>query len=349
MLWIVFTVLMAVVIGATVVVSRLGAFRAVERTFQDYRGNTVVDRKAYDYTGKVLVGVVGGVLTLWLLVSAVASFHQVPAGHVGLVYFGGDIVGETDSGIQFTAPWQSLRTVNAQIQVARFHASDDKSAIKDGLTQISAGSIETQNIYIDATVNYQLDRGHVRALYTATGPQWFSRLIPSRVHQFFKAEIVKYGAVEVTQKREQIREAVTKALDAELAPYGISVVAVQIDNIGYSSEFDQAIERKQVATQDALRAQEIVAQKEAEARQKVAEAKGAADSAVEAARGRAESVTIEANAQAQANRELSQSLTPALLQYRALDKVQGTSVAILPSGSGYLLDPSTLLGQLQKP
>lgn len=327
---------MAWIFGVIMLASALGAFTWFANRWDKRNPDTPV-------SGGARIGVTGTLIALIVLGTAFASIHQVPAGHVGLVYFAGDIVGETDSGLQITVPWQSVRSVNAQQQAARFHASDNKDDLKNGLVQISAGSQETQNIYIDATVNYQLDRGHARKLYKEVGPDWFTRLIPSRVHQFFKAEIVKYGAVEVTQKREQIREAVTAALDAELAPYGISITAVQIDNIGYSPEFDAAIERKQVATQDALREQEIVAQREAQARQKVAEAKGDADSKIEAARGDAESTRIRAEAQANANTRLAASLTPELLQSQAIEKLAGTEIAILPSGQGFLLDPSTLL------
>lgn len=279
------------------------------------------------------VPVLIGGLVLLLVVTVFASYHQVPAGHVGLVYQFGEIVGETQDGAQFIPPWQSLRTVNVQVQYARFHEPSKED--KDALGEVAAASSETQNVFFDVTVNYQLDHGRVKELYTNVGPQWFDRLIPSRVQQFFKAEIVNYAAVDVTTHREQIRADVTKALDDELNTFGISVVAIQVDNVHYNTEFESAIEQKQVATQDALRAEAVVAQKEAEARQKVAEAEGDAQSTVTRAKG-----------QSEANRELAASLTPALLQSQAIAKMDGLKVAILPSGGNFLLDPANLLKDL---
>jgi len=168
--------------------------------------------------------------------------------------------------------------------------------------------------------------------------------VPSRVNQFFKAETVKYEATEATQKRELIREDVAKALAADLVPYGITVISLQIDNIDYNEPFKRAIEDKQVATQRALQAQAQVAVTQAEAAQAVARAKGAADAAIEAARGDAQSTLVRAQAQADANRQLAASLTPALLQSQAIAQASNIKFAIVPQGSNFLLDPSGVLG-----
>jgi regulator of protease activity HflC (stomatin/prohibitin superfamily) len=292
-----------------------------------------------------------GYAVLALVLTALSTYHQVNAGHVGLVYEFGQITGETGDGPQFIAPWKSLREVNVQVQSVRFHPqpNNDEGArnTRRGLTPIAAASSETQNVFFDVTLNWQLDRGHVRDLYNEVGPGFFDTLVPSRVHQFFKAEVVKYEAVQATQRREAIREAVTRALDADLEPFGISIVALQVDNISYNPAFEEAIEQKQVATQQALRAQEIVAQRDAEARQAEAIAKGEAAANVARAEGDARAITTRANAQAEANRQLAASLTPSLLQSQAIEKMDGTKIAVLPSGSGFLLDPATILGGLQ--
>ena len=169
--------------------------------------------------------------------------------------------------------------------------------------------------------------------------------MPIRVQELFKNETVKYTAIEITQKRAEIDDKVARALNAELEPYGLRVVSIQIDNLWYSGEFEAAIEQKQVATQQALRAQEQVAQKEAEARQAVADAKGKADSAIEAARGQAESTRINADAQANANRRLAESLTPELIRSQAIQKWTGNMPAILPAGATTIIDPALLFGR----
>lgn len=75
---------------------------------------------------------------------------------------------------------------------------------------------------------------------------------------------------------------------------------------------EQAINRTIEQNQAAIAAQNRVAQVEAEAKQKVAQASG-----------EAEAVLTRAKAEAEANRMITQSLTPALMEYKRLEKWDG--------------------------
>lgn len=78
-----------------------------------------------------------------------------------------------------------------------------------------------------------------------------------------------------------------------------------------------------------VQATQLAMQKENEVRT----AKAEADKAVESARGRAESVTIEATAQAKANKLLSDSMTDRLIQAKYIEKWDG-KLPTVQSGSG---------------
>jgi len=144
---------------------------------------------------------------------------------------------------------------------------------------------------------------------------------------------VKYRSVDIAPNREEIRQATGDALAIELSQFSITVHDLLIDNIDFRAEFKQSIEAKQIASQEALRQQELVAAREAEARQKIAEATGTA-----------EQLRIEAQGQADANRLISSSLTPLLIQFQALQKLaDNVSIALIPSGNGLIIDPASLL------
>ena len=289
------------------------------------------------------------VLGLLFVVSAFFSTNtQIENGNVGVVYQFGRIVGQLSAGAHFLVPWSEVKSVDVQVQRARFHApgkktdgSDERLNV-DVFGTIDAASHETQNVYFDVTLNWQITADQVQPLFQKVGPDFFARLVPSRVNQFFKAETVKYEATEATQKREQIRADVTDALGRELAQYGITVVSIQIDSIAYDSGFTKAIENKQVATQNAQAAQNEVAIAQANAAKAVADAKGRADASIEAARGDAQSTLVRAQAQADANRQLSASLTPVLIQSQAIAKWSGNMPAVLPNGGGVIIDPASL-------
>jgi regulator of protease activity HflC (stomatin/prohibitin superfamily) len=234
-------------------------------------------------------------------------------------------VGQEPEGLQFIMPWQDMRIESVQVQRYRFE-------------NITAFSYETQDVFFVATLNYSVSPEAVQMLFRTVGPRWFDRLIEPRVLNFFKEETVKYQTVEVGPNRETIRQAVRTRLAQELAPFSIEINDLLIDNIEFSEAFKAAIEQKQIATQDALREQERVKQRQFEAQQQI-----------ELARGEAESIRVRAEGQAEANRLLGQSLTPEVIQFQALQKLGGNvQIALIPSGQGIILDPTTLLGQQQQ-
>jgi hypothetical protein len=76
--------------------------------------------------------------------------------------------------------------------------------------------------------------------------------------------------------REMIRREVQAELNRQLEDFSIDVVDFLINDLEFLAEFTKSIERKQVATQDALAASQKVEQAKAEARQEVERARGQA-------------------------------------------------------------------------
>lgn len=293
----------------------------------------------------ILAGTVAVVGLGLVAITLFASYQQIEAGHVGVVRTFGEITGAVREGPNFIAPWQTVQVENVQTRKAEFR--NVRPTVRDderiALGRIEAASFETQDVFYDVVLNYSIDTARVEDLFRSVGPDWFRILVPNRVQQVFKAEVVRYLAIEATQKREEIRESVTAALRRELDPYGVHIESLQIESISYRPEFSAAIERKQVATQDALREQEIIAQRIAQARQNEETAKGEAAREIAIASGNAQSIVLRANAQAQANRVVGESLTPALVQYTALDKLGGVSIALVPADGTTLIDPTGIL------
>ncbi|MGK2963999.1 MAG: SPFH domain-containing protein [Tepidiformaceae bacterium] len=171
----------------------------------------------------------------------------------------------------------------------------------------------------------------------STGP-WGStgsnRLVEPRVNDYFKQEVVKYATVDVAPNREAIRQAVKDRLLEDLAQYSITVADLLIDEIDFRPEFKEAIESKQIATQDALREEERIRQRQAEANQQI-----------ELARGDAEGVRIRAEGQADANRAIGASLSAEIIQFTAVQTLSdNVQIALIPSGQGIIIDPATLIG-----
>jgi len=242
--------------------------------------------------------------------TVVESFHSVRAGYVGVIYQFGNIVGQTEAGLVTTWPWQNVQEANVQVQRAQF-------------SDLEAFTSETQDVFIVATMNYRVDPASIQDLYRGVGANYFEKLIPTRVNQLFKDETVKYNAVNIAPNREKIRRQVRERLAKELAQYSIHVEDLLIDNIKFSPEFTQAIEDKQIATQQAQAAQN-----------RVREAKFKAQQLIEQAQGEAKAFALK-----------NRTLTPLIVQQNAIDKLNpNIEVVILPSGSNFLL-PAGLLAR----
>jgi regulator of protease activity HflC (stomatin/prohibitin superfamily) len=84
-----------------------------------------------------------------------------------------------------------------------------------------------------------------------------------------------------------------------------------------------AINRAMEATQNAIQSHNRVAQVEAEAQQAITQAHGQAEAARQKAQGDGDALLIRARSEAQANEIVRLSMTPAILQYRAIEHWDG--------------------------
>jgi regulator of protease activity HflC (stomatin/prohibitin superfamily) len=289
-----------------------------QRTFpetRDYRGSKILLLASLLKPGGFLV------LALMVFITFFASVHQVPAGHIGVVYEFGGIKGQIAEGLQFVAPWRDVLLANIQVQRRVF----DK---------LNAFSEESQDVFVRASLNVRVSPQTIQQLYRTVGPNFFNVLVESRVIQNFKDETVKYKSVEIAPNRENIRKAVRERLEKELSPFSIEVVDLLLDNIDFNPEFKKAIEDKQIATQRAL-----------EEQQKIEGEKHKAQQAIERAKGEGSAILFRAEKEAEANRKLAASLTPELVRYAMVQKLSDKiQVMMLPSGQNFILDSDILRG-----
>ncbi len=272
--------------------------------------------------GNILRTAAWAVLGIWIAFETViASIHQIPAGHIGVVYEFGSIRGQIGEGARFVFPWRSVTQANIQVQQ---HTFDDLDAFSE----------ETQDVLVKATLNYRVSPQAIQKLYREVGPNYFDVLVAPRVEQNFKDETAKYKSVDIAPRREELRHAVSTRLEQELAAWSIEVTDLLLNNIDFRPEFKTAIENKQIATQNAL-----------EQEQRVVVAQRQAEQAIKTAEGQGQAILTVAEKQAEANRALSASLSDSLIQYSLVQKLgDKISVIILPSGQNFILDADVLKG-----
>jgi len=259
---------------------------------------------------------IAGALVGWLVLvfgwGAARMFHEVPAGHVGVVYQFGGITGQVSDGFQTTWPWQTIREASIQIQRATYELGRGNAAF----------SQESQDVFAAATINYQVKASAIQSLYREVGPDYEHVLIEQRVFQTFKEETVKFKAVDVAPNREVIRQRVRDRLTEQLERYSIRVVDFQLGNLDFDPEFKVAVRNKVIAKQKAQQALNEVQQ----------------------AKYEAEKVLAAANGQARANLRLSHSLTPELVRYTLVQKL-GPNLQVIAVPSNSIFNATDLFGK----
>lgn len=266
---------------------------------------------------KAAVAITSAILVLG--VSVLNMPNQVPAGYVGIVYSFESIVGQVGEGLQFVFPWRKVVDASIQVQGHKFQ-------------KLASFSNETQDVFVDATINVQVSPQQIQELYRDVGANYFDVLVRPRVLQAFKDETVKYTSVEVAPKREDIRKKVRERLTNELKAHSIAVQDLLVDNISFSKKFQDAIEEKQANTQLALAEREKVAAEKHKASQKIEEA-----------RGQGQAILDVALKQAEANRKLAESITLTYIQYLFASKLApNVQVMMIPSGQQFIMGADML-------
>jgi len=255
----------------------------------------------------------GATFIAWALLSMLFIWHSVEAGHVGLVKAFGAYTGVKEAGLVTTFPWETVEEARIRNASHELHM--------DGGANGTAASKESQEVFVVATINYSLEKSCVEELYTNYGASYYETIIEPRAKQIFKAETVKFEAVDILPNRELIRRETQAELSKQLESFCVRGLDFLLTNVGFGEAFTAAIEEKQVATQQAA----------AEAN-RVQIAKQQAQQKIEEARGGATATRIQARADAYAYRVRRRNLTPQLVEWERIQKWQ-PEIIYLPSDS----------------
>lgn len=246
-------------------------------------------------------------IILALAVLGVSLFvTQVPTGFTGVLTTFGRVEDRAlDPGLNVKMPWQKIVTIDNREQRVPFN--------------FNAFSSDIQQTTVSGSINFQVNPKSAMTLYSSVGMKYSDTLIAPRLFENVKIVIGRYTAENLIAKRDILADEVLTLMKADLESYGINVISVAIEDVDFTDSFTNAIEAKQVATQDKLRAQTVQEQAtmEAEAqaeRQRIA-AQAEADVAKIQADAEAYATSTKATAEAEANEKINASLTQDLIEY----------------------------------
>lgn len=204
-----------------------------------------------------------GVLVVLLFVFK--PWVQVGAGQRGIVQNFGAVQDKVLSeGIHFKMPVvQTVILMDVKIQKV--------------LTDASSSSSDLQDVDMSVALNYHVIPDAANLVYQTIGLQFKERIIDPAIQEVMKAVSARYTAEELITKRPAVSSEMKEALKARLLESNIAVDAFSIMDFSFSQTFTDAIEAKQTAEQNALKAKRDLDRIKVEAEQTIAAATAEAE------------------------------------------------------------------------
>jgi regulator of protease activity HflC (stomatin/prohibitin superfamily) len=276
-------------------------------------------------------------LAVALLVGAVVLFSscvaRVDAGHVGIrVKLAGSSRGVDD--IPLVTGWVFYNPLTEQLvmfptSVQNVVWTKDPHEGSPHDESVTFSSAEGANINADVGLSFHIEPTMAPHLYLRFRKNDLIELangyVRNAVREAFNVAASRVPVQDIYGAgKGQLVADVNKRLTDQLGKDGFILDQLTINGAlrlpeSVATAINRALEQKQ----QAIQAQNRVAQVEAEARQAVAQAEGQANAARERARGDADARLITARAEARANLLLRRSMSPQVMQYRALEKWNG--------------------------
>lgn len=141
-----------------------------------------------------------------------------------------------------------------------------------------ASSKDLQTVTASIVVNYKYKESEVVNLYKNVGKEEkvSEKIITPAVQEVFKSVVAKYSAEQLITERSKVSQDIETALNERLKDYGIQIQLFNIVNFDFSKSFNDAIEAKVTAEQNALAEKNKLEKVKYESEQKVVAAEAQA-------------------------------------------------------------------------
>lgn len=251
-----------------------------------------------------------------------------------------------EPGLRWVIPFaETVKLYPISMQTYTMSIAGQEGQIQ-GDDSIAARTADGQEIFVDASVIYQINPAEVVKVHINWQDRYTSDLVRAQARGIIRDAVSQFGVEEVvSSKRFELVEMIRENIAKKLSENGLMMQDFVLRNITFSPEYAQSVEQKQIAEQQAQQARFVIEQKKAEADQARETAKGQKDAAITKAEGEAQARLIQAQAEAEALQKIAEALKdrPELLTYQYISKIgPNVQVMLLPNNSPFLFPLPTV-------
>jgi regulator of protease activity HflC (stomatin/prohibitin superfamily) len=202
---------------------------------------------------------------LIVLVLAFRCFVVIPAGHVGVVDFFGNVSNATlKPGVSFRNPLASIYKFTVKTQ--------EKKEV------MVVPSKEGLSVTLEVSVLYHLNPETAAEVYKTIGPDYEKIILEPNFRSITRGVTAGYEARALyTSEREQLAQQIKSELEHTVSPRGITIEATPLRQVSLPPNLTSSIEQKLQSEQESQRMEFILTKESQEADRKRIEAQGIAD------------------------------------------------------------------------
>jgi regulator of protease activity HflC (stomatin/prohibitin superfamily) len=268
------------------------------------------------------------IVAVGFAIFVIKPFIIINSGEVGIKINTGKFEDKPlNAGLHFFIPvFQKIIPVNTRIRMITYsdvrtgELGDAYRSLEGGLKRNPAITVLDKRgltVNIDIAVQYRLKAETAPATIERWGASWEEKIINSKMREVVRDVVGRYTAEQLPEMRNEIAAAieqkVKESLDS-LPDQPVALASVELRTINLPPKIKDQIERVQIAKQDVTIAEQQKEKAKQEAQRAAEVARGEAERNRIEAQGEADKIRIEAEEQAKANRLISDSLSPQLIE-----------------------------------